>query len=133
MTFRPFGDNESNYHNQITVRATGGSATSHASCLSTLICGVLLAGGCAAGLPPPGPGHAAVAQQRWPGTTLADLRRGAETYARKCSSCHALYDPRTAYAAEWPVRVREMAPRAKLGDVETEDVVRYLVVLSQAH
>lgn len=92
----------------------------------------LAVGACAAPLPLPTPAHAAAAQDSWPGTTAADLERGRETYARRCNACHFLHAPAEVAPDRWPDWVKKMAPRAKLSGAEAEDILRYLVVLSQA-
>jgi mono/diheme cytochrome c family protein len=88
--------------------------------------------GCTAVLPFPQPTDVGAAQARWPGTTQADLERGRSIYVKRCGSCHYLHRPGELAPGKWPAVVAKMAPRAKLSPAESDDVVRYLVVLSGA-
>ena len=91
----------------------------------------LLAGGCLASMPHPSTLEVDAAATKWPGLTLADLERGRETYVTRCSACHLTPSP-TRYTAErWPRLLDEMAARAHLSDAQREDVLHYLVALSQ--
>jgi mono/diheme cytochrome c family protein len=91
-----------------------------------------LAGGCAGQLRAPSAADAALANARWPGTTVADLQLGQRKYADRCSSCHALYRPEAYPAHRWQGFVDEMVVRAKLAPDDVRDIVRYLVVSAEA-
>jgi len=96
---------------------------------STLLTLATLAtlGACAGSIPRPTDQHAAVAAERWPGTTRADLDRGRDLYVNRCSSCHALIEPQRFGPEKWEEMVGEMAHRAKLRDEDKVKVLHYLV------
>jgi mono/diheme cytochrome c family protein len=70
------------------------------------------------------------AEERWPGTTVADLQHGRSVFVTRCSSCHGLPDPSGSTAAEWGPLVDKMADRAHLTPEERNDVVHYLSAVS---
>jgi mono/diheme cytochrome c family protein len=88
--------------------------------------------GCAGQIPPPTDADALRASARYPGTTVADLAHGRELYIEHCSHCHSLHRPTEQPASAWPKIVREMTKRAKLDGASTEELIRYLVVASEA-
>jgi mono/diheme cytochrome c family protein len=92
---------------------------------------LLLAGCAGTALPRPTDAHAAAAQGRWPGLSTADLARGRELYAARCSSCHVPVQPTAVPASEWPGHVEEMAERAHLDQNERQLVIAYVVTMAQ--
>jgi cytochrome c5 len=81
-------------------------------------------------VPMPTPQQGEAASQRWPGTTLEDLKAGRTLYVERCSGCHSLPVP-DAYAADaWPKVIDEMAARAHLAGDDRTRVLRYLVTVS---
>ncbi len=52
---------------------------------------------------------------------------GAALYERKCSRCHALYNPGSYGAAEWPSIVRSMKSQAALSPDDINAISEYLV------
>jgi len=83
--------------------------------------------GCMPSSTPP-PEHADVerVRSRFPDTTLAELETGRRLYLSRCTSCHAPVAPSSVPAERWPLEVREMSERARLGQDE-RSVVKYLV------
>ena len=92
-----------------------------------LAAGASAAAACAPALRHPSPADAVFLAPRWPGTTVDDLERGRRLYVRRCSGCHNLVLPRAFPAEKWPGLVDDMAEKARLGPLEREDVVRFLV------
>jgi cytochrome c5 len=76
----------------------------------------------------PTPTSADAARQN---TTVEQLSAGRERYALKCSGCHDLLLPSMHTAAEWPLRVDEMADDAHLDAEDRELIVRYLVAFAR--
>jgi len=91
---------------------------------------LLLAGACAPLLPQPTAADAAAASQLFTPTSLADLARGRDVYARKCTGCHAAKAPGSLPPEAWPKRVDEMAAKVHLGAADREILLRYLVTVS---
>ena len=83
---------------------------------------------CAPALLMPTDADRALAESRYPGTTLADLRRGRAIYADRCGSCHALHLPDDLPPDRWPHQLDKMAVKAKLSQEEHALVERFLVV-----
>lgn len=83
---------------------------------------------CGPGLPEPTAAHLALAQQRDPSTTLADLSRGRASYVAKCGGCHALREPASQSPSDWPRVVAEMQEKqgVRLTPQENHDILRYL-------
>ena len=92
----------------------------------------LLAVGCAGRLPPPTEADALRASERFPGTTVAHLAQGQKLYVERCSSCHALPQPRQKAPDAWPRLVDEMKERSRMSDATAAEISRYLVVASAA-
>lgn len=104
-----------------------------ASC-SRFICSgalALLLAACVGQVPEPTDAHVAAASARWPGTTRALLARGRTLYVNRCSGCHSLVLPQAQTPEAWPHAVEEMSERAALSPEETEEVIRYLVAVSE--
>ncbi|MEK6565264.1 MAG: cytochrome c, partial [Bacteroidota bacterium] len=81
---------------------------------------------CAGSIPLPSAKHAEWASKRWPGTELSQLSAGRELYIRNCSSCHSLYRPGSYPPQYWEQVMPEMMVKAKIGENEARDIVRYL-------
>jgi hypothetical protein len=73
----------------------------------------------------------AVAQQRWPGTTETELRDGNTIYTTKCTRCHKNYKPEKFSEKKWLHELDDMAPKAKLTDLEKQSLTRYLLTSRQ--
>jgi len=94
-------------------------------CLAgTLVCGVTACGAGAA--PEPRQADVVRIEDRFPGTTLAELEKGRSLYLSRCTSCHAPVAPASIPVERWPHEVSEMSERARLGTDEPL-VVKYLV------
>ena len=62
---------------------------------------------------------------------LAELEQGRALLVRKCSgSCHQVPLPIQHTAAEWPVKLGEMAERAGLDGTQRRLVEQYLVTMA---
>jgi cytochrome c5 len=94
------------------------------------LCAALLAA-CGGGLQQPTPKDAEFAAARWPGTTLAHLGEGRSLYARRCGTCHALYEPAERAEPEWRDSLAEMRERAKIRPEEEELILKYLVAVGK--
>ena len=88
--------------------------------------------GCAASLPHATVQDAAWAEQRWSGTSRADLETGRGHYVRACGSCHTLKLPGELPPERWESEVRRMTVthHIELSDAEQQQIIRYLVTLS---
>ncbi|HTM46487.1 MAG TPA: hypothetical protein VL137_16120 [Polyangiaceae bacterium] len=71
------------------------------------------------------------ARQSRPQTTLGELEEGRHAYASHCSNCHRLVDPREVSVKEWPGKVFEMGPKARLPQRQMELIVLYLVATAE--
>ena len=97
--------------------------------MTVLFGGCLLA--CSAALPQPTSTDAARATLRWPGLTRQDLVSGRELYVDHCSACHRLPLPDRHAPDEWPSLVQSMSERAHLDAAQAQQVLRYLVTMSE--
>jgi hypothetical protein len=71
------------------------------------------------------------ARQSRPQTTLSELEEGRHAYASHCSNCHRLVDPREVSVNDWPGKVFEMGPKARLPQRQMELIVLYLVATAE--
>jgi nitrate/TMAO reductase-like tetraheme cytochrome c subunit len=90
------------------------------------ICAALIAG-CASRL-----AHPTQADSWRAGSDLAELERGREQYAARCSSCHNLYLPDEFPAAKWPRILDDMGPRAGLSAEQRRLIECYLTTMAYA-
>lgn len=74
-----------------------------------------------------------IAQQRWPGTSSADLNEGKTIYNTKCTRCHGAKKIVTRDEKSWKASIDKMAPRAKLTADEKEKLTRYILSYREAH
>lgn len=88
--------------------------------------------GCAGSIPEPGEKQAVHAEARWPGTGLADLQRGRGLYVERCSGCHSLHRPSEYRADQWPLILKDMAPKAKIDAAHSDSILRYLLAMVEA-
>lgn len=65
----------------------------------------------------------AQAQKYYPGVTMAELTKGADTYQATCQRCHALRKPDSRNKAEWDGILPKMFGKAK-ADSTTQDLIR---------
>lgn len=74
----------------------------------------------------------ALAQQRVPGITITDLKKGYKVYTINCSGCHRLHDTKEYNAVQWKEIIPEMITRAKLAnEKEKEMLTNFLVAKSR--
>lgn len=95
------------------------------------VIGLLSLAACAAHLPRPTPTQAELAARRWPGTSLETLVQARSLYAAKCSGCHVPYHPRKFNQSRWKGILGKMADRSHLTDNEQEQILQYLVAVSE--
>ena len=95
------------------------------------VIGLLSLAACAAHLPRPTLTQAELAAQRWPGASLETLVRARSLYAAKCSGCHVPYHPRKFGQPHWERTLDKMADRSHLTDNEQEQILQYLVAVSE--
>lgn len=97
--------------------------------MKRMVCAMLIVlGGCASLLPVVTPDDVHRAEERWPGTTKADLDAGRQVYVDRCGSCHSLHLPSERTDAQWRKAVEQMQVRAKVSSEEKEQILRYLAV-----
>jgi cytochrome c5 len=70
------------------------------------------------------------AKAKYPGVTLADLKKGKEIFDDHCGKCHAYKNPQTKNQAQWERIIPPMAKKAKLDKTQEDLVLKYVVVLS---
>ncbi len=68
----------------------------------------------------------AAAVKRWPDATKEQLTEGYTIYTTKCTKCHGDKGITSRSEAEWATAIASMAPKAKLTDVEKENLTRYV-------
>ena len=74
--------------------------------------------------------HADATDARRAGVDLATLEHGRQTYAARCSGCHALHRPNELTPEQWSKRIHEMSKDARLQPGEEQLIANYLVTLS---
>ena len=85
--------------------------------------------------PAPGPvqpSSASAAEQRWPGTTAAQLERGRATFVAKCNGCHDYPDVRAVPESRWPEIVTKMSSKANLTADQSTPLLRFILVARDA-
>lgn len=96
----------------------------------------LLLGTSACGFPKTGPAPGAIdarqttaAEQRWPGTTVADLEAGRKLFLDSCADCHGYPDLQAIPEARWEGVMREMGPKADLTPEQSGQVLRFILAV----
>lgn len=67
----------------------------------------------------------------YPGTTLAELDEGRALYKANCGACHGLIKPSALPEDKWKKMVHVMAPKAKLGEVEEQKILKYVLAVRE--
>lgn len=76
----------------------------------------------------PGPADAvARVKAKYPDATPESVERGRATFTAKCSQCHPLPPGDKVAADKWPVVLKEMTAKAKLGDDDAKAVTEYVL------
>jgi len=76
---------------------------------------------------PISPTTEASAASRWPGATPESLRNGRELFEAKCNDCHGHPDVKAIAEDKWPGIVKRMGGKAKLTEVQTQDVLHFVL------
>jgi mono/diheme cytochrome c family protein len=97
----------------------------------TLICAAIAAAGCAAALPAPNALDAQRIASRYPHATVADLELGRSLYAKRCSSCHQLFEPARFSGSRWQEELGQMRDRAGLKGDEERLILQYLSAVGE--
>ena len=92
-----------------------------------ILLGAVLMTGCGPVIPPVTPDLVSTAGARGVTTDLPQLERGRSLYTTRCSTCHALHEPREKSAGEWPALVEIMGARAYLPEPQRRDVLAFLM------
>jgi cytochrome c5 len=80
--------------------------------------------------PAPGalePRAASAAEQRWPGTTAAQLEQGRTLFIAKCNQCHDYPDLHAVPESRWPDVLKQMGEKAKLSSDEATQVLHFVL------
>lgn len=93
---------------------------------------VLALAGCSQSLPEPNAAHVAALVARGEKVELGELERGRSLYVSRCSSCHALKEPRQLSPDAWVTAMRKMETDegVVLEKREALAIERYLVAVS---
>lgn len=59
-------------------------------------------------------------------TAVAKVEAGHQVYNAKCGRCHALKEPSHYTAERWVPILQSMAPKARLSEEETANVLAYV-------
>jgi len=81
----------------------------------------------------PGDKELAVAQQKWPGTTLAQLKEGEGIYKNECTQCHKNFAITKFTEKKWLHEIDDMSPKAKLNADQKEKLTRYILSFREAN
>lgn len=71
----------------------------------------------------------AYATNRWPGTTLEQLNEGSAIMNNQCSRCHGTKKIANYTEEKWEKEINKMAPKAKITDIQKENLRRYILTL----
>lgn len=61
---------------------------------------------------------------------LADLDHGRTLLVAKCGGCHNVPLPSEHTARDWPIKLDEMASRARLDREQQRSIERYLIAMA---
>lgn len=75
----------------------------------------------------PGSSDEEIAKKKWSDSDLKQLQAGYDTYSTRCNTCHYLHKPNEFDESRWMKIMNGMAKKAKLSDVEKENVTRYIL------
>jgi cytochrome c5 len=75
----------------------------------------------------------AVAEKRWAGTTLEELKQGKIIFDNKCTTCHAAKKIVGRTEESWKDAIEKMAPKAKLSPEEKEKLTKYILSFREAN
>jgi hypothetical protein len=73
------------------------------------------------------PDDTTYASSRWTGSTQEELQKGFNIYTNKCNECHKIFSPDKFSVKKWEHEIEDMAPKAKLTDIEKEQLYRYIM------
>lgn len=58
--------------------------------------------------------------------SLETLNKGRDLYVRNCGGCHNLKLPSIYTRTEWKIKVDKMKTRAKIDDLQAQEIYQYL-------
>lgn len=79
-----------------------------------IFCAVLLVACAATGKLQPTESDLPSMQQKVPGVSFEDVKKGFQLYKTNCSGCHRLHNPNEYTISGWEKNLTEMIPKAKL-------------------
>lgn len=85
----------------------------------------------AAACAPHGPPQVTAADAQRSNIEIAELQQGRKLLLGKCAGCHRTPMPSEHTATEWPMKLAEMADRAKLDFSQRALIEKYLVTMSE--
>ena len=85
----------------------------------------------AAACAPHGPPQVTAADAQRSNIELAELQQGRKLLLGKCAGCHRTPMPSDHTPTEWPMKLAEMADRAKLDFSQRALIEKYLVTMSE--
>jgi hypothetical protein len=109
---------------KITTTAVAATVAIFGSGLSLLACA-------AGGLPGPNAADAQRIADRYPHSTVAELEQGRTLYAKRCATCHELFEPAHFSGPRWKAQLAEMRDRAGLKDDEERLILQYLTAVGE--
>jgi len=106
--------------------------TSQSLLIIIISAGILTLAGCLpprdhAQLPTVSPDMATWAATQWSDTSAAQLSHGRETMENHCTACHSMPSPLHETVKDWPDVMQDMADHAKLGNVDQQAMLRYIL------
>lgn len=75
----------------------------------------------------------AVAEAKWPGTKLDDLKQGEAIYTTKCTRCHKNFEITRFTEQKWQQDIDRMAPKAKLTPEEKLALTKHILSYREAY
>ncbi len=88
---------------------------------------ILLIVSCATAVPRVSPELIAAARARDPDASGEGLERGRDLFTTRCDTCHSLPPPTSHSASEWPGFVASMGKKARLDQVQQDEILRYVL------
>ncbi len=74
-----------------------------------------------------------IAQKNWPNSTTEQLQEGNTIYRTKCTKCHENFEITSFSEKKWKHEINDMAPKAKLTDLEKENLSKFILSYREAN